>query len=159
MSTNFPTALDSFINPTATDKLNGSPNPALTHHSQHSNLNDSVSALEAKMGINFSNVSTSIDYALQILELTAMNHARGGYKETVYVSNVFPSVITWYTNSAKTISLLQKEYTYGPNDNVFVTQVVWKLYDGTASNIVKRTITDSITLSGSVEISRNRTIA
>lgn len=48
MST-FPTSLDSFVNPTTNDFLN-SPN----HVSQHSDINDAVEALEAKLGISAS---------------------------------------------------------------------------------------------------------
>lgn len=46
---NFPTSLDSFANPTTNDFLN-SPN----HVSQHSDINDAVEALEAKLGITAS---------------------------------------------------------------------------------------------------------
>jgi hypothetical protein len=46
---NFPTSLDSFVNPTTNDFLN-SPN----HVSQHSDINDAVEALEAKLGISSS---------------------------------------------------------------------------------------------------------
>lgn len=46
---NFPTSLDSFTNPTTNDFLN-SPN----HVSQHSDINDAVEALEAKLGITAS---------------------------------------------------------------------------------------------------------
>jgi len=45
----FPTSLDSFVNPTTNDFLN-SPN----HVSQHSDINDAVEALEAKLGISAS---------------------------------------------------------------------------------------------------------
>ncbi len=46
---NFPTSLDSFTNPTTNDFLN-SPN----HVDQHSQINDAVEALEAKLGITAS---------------------------------------------------------------------------------------------------------
>ena len=45
----FPTSLDSFLNPTTNDFLN-SPN----HVQQHSDVNDAVEALEAKLGISAS---------------------------------------------------------------------------------------------------------
>lgn len=159
MPTNFPTILDSYTNPVGTDKLNGTPNPAVLHHLQHSNHNDSISAIETKLGINFSSVPSTVDFALQIIESTWMNHPLGGYKETSYISNVFPDTITWYTDSSKTVTLLEKRFTYGPANKKFVTQVEWKLYDGTISNILKRTITDLITRSGCKEINRTRTIA
>jgi hypothetical protein len=63
MSTNFPTALDTLTNPTLTDYLN-SP----SHAGQHANANDSIEALEAKVGINSSAVTTSHDYKIAALE-------------------------------------------------------------------------------------------
>jgi hypothetical protein len=57
MATNFPTSLDSLTNPTASDPLN---NPS--HSDQHANVNDAVEALEAKVGVNGSAVTTSLDY-------------------------------------------------------------------------------------------------
>lgn len=159
MTTLFPNNLDTFVNPTSADKLNGDLNPAVIHHIQHTDKNDAISAIETKLGINFSSVTSTVDFALQILEMTWMNHPLGGYKETTYVSNVFPDTIIWYTDSGKTIKLVEKDFTYGPGSKKFVTQVIWKLYDGTISNLLKRTITDNITLSGNKEISRIRTIS
>lgn len=60
MSTNFPTSLDSFTNPTATQKLN---NPS--HSSQHTNENDAITAIETKVGVDSSAVATTIDYLLK----------------------------------------------------------------------------------------------
>ena len=59
MASSFPTSLDSFTDPSASDKLN-SPSHAL----QHSNKNDAVEKLEAKVGIDSSAVTTSHDYKL-----------------------------------------------------------------------------------------------
>ncbi len=56
---NFPTSLDSLTNPTSSDTLN-SPD----HAAQHSNANDAVEALEAKVGADSSAVTTSHDYKL-----------------------------------------------------------------------------------------------
>lgn len=61
MATNFPTSLDNFTNPTSTDTMDSVTVP---HATQHSNINDAVEALEAKVGINSSAVVTSIDYKL-----------------------------------------------------------------------------------------------
>lgn len=55
----FPTSLDGFLNPAATDKLNS---PA--HHLQHDDENDAILALEAKVGVNASAVTSSHDYKL-----------------------------------------------------------------------------------------------
>ena len=56
MPTNFPTSLDTLTNPTSTDAMNSATVP---HASQHANLNDAVEALEAKVGVNGSAVTSS----------------------------------------------------------------------------------------------------
>ena len=60
MSTNFSTSLDSFINPGPTDAMNAS--PALNHDVQHDNINDSMVAVQTKIGIDGSADTTSLDY-------------------------------------------------------------------------------------------------
>lgn len=60
---NYPTSLDTLSNPVGTDKVNNA-NAALVHSTQHSNANDAIEALEAKVGINGSAVTTSHDYKL-----------------------------------------------------------------------------------------------
>lgn len=64
MSTAFPSALDNFTNPTASDYLDTVP-----HTAQHANINDAVEALEAKVGITNSAVTSSLDYKVSTLEL------------------------------------------------------------------------------------------
>jgi len=66
MSTNFPTSLDTLTNPTATDSV-----ATVSHASQHANANDALEALEAKVGINNSAVTTSHDYKLSAVTTTA----------------------------------------------------------------------------------------
>lgn len=60
MATNYPTSIDSFTDPTSTQTLN---NPS--HSGQHTNANDAIAALEAKVGINSSAVTTTLDYLLK----------------------------------------------------------------------------------------------
>jgi hypothetical protein len=59
MATNFPTSLDALTNPTSSDSLS-SP----SHSAQHANVNDAVEALQAKVGVNGSAVTSSHDYKL-----------------------------------------------------------------------------------------------
>lgn len=56
---NFPSSLDSLSNPTWTDKQD-----IIPHSSQHSNANDAIEALEAKVGINGSTDPSSLDYKI-----------------------------------------------------------------------------------------------
>lgn len=60
MSITFPTTLDTLTNPTGTDAVT-SPD----HAGQHSDVNDAVEALEAKVGIDSSAVVTSLDYLVK----------------------------------------------------------------------------------------------
>lgn len=66
MPTNFPTSLDTFTNPAGTDDVS-----AVLHSEQHSNHNDAIEALEAKVGVNSSAVPTSLDYRVAALEAGA----------------------------------------------------------------------------------------
>jgi len=62
MATNFPTSLDALTNPVAGDSLS-SP----SHAGQHADANDAIEALQAKVGVDGSAVTTSIDYKLRNL--------------------------------------------------------------------------------------------
>jgi hypothetical protein len=59
VATGFPTSLDALTNPVSTDVLT-SPD----HAEQHANANDAIEALQAKVGINSSAVTTSLDYKI-----------------------------------------------------------------------------------------------
>ena len=65
MSTNFPSALDTFTNPNGSDSLNAA---AVPHAEQHANANDAIEALQAKVGVNGSAVATSLDYRISAAE-------------------------------------------------------------------------------------------
>lgn len=62
MAITFPTTLDTLTDPTASDKLNSVTVP---HATQHADLNNIVEALEAKVGIDDSAVTTSLDYIVK----------------------------------------------------------------------------------------------
>jgi hypothetical protein len=63
MATNFPGNLDSLLNPQPTDSV-----ALVSHAAQHANANDAIEALEAKVGVNNSAVTTSLDYRVKTLE-------------------------------------------------------------------------------------------
>jgi len=60
MTTSFPASLDTLTNPTSGDSLN-SP----SHSGQHADANDAIEALQAKVGVDSSAVTTSLDYKLR----------------------------------------------------------------------------------------------
>lgn len=74
MSINFPTSLDTLANPTAGELLENAV-AGLDHDTQHSNANDAIEALEAKVGVTSSAVTTSHDYKLS--EVTSTDKAVG----------------------------------------------------------------------------------
>ena len=61
MASSFPTSLDTFTNPTSADALDS---VSVPHATQHSDLNDAVEALEAKVGADSSAVTSSHDYKI-----------------------------------------------------------------------------------------------
>ena len=63
MATNFPTSLDNLTNPASTNELD-----APSHSQQHADANDAIEALEAKVGVNNSANTTSLDYRVRQLE-------------------------------------------------------------------------------------------
>ena len=68
MSTNFPTSLDALTNPSGTDSMS-SP----SHSGQHTDANDAIEALQAKVGADSSAVATSHDYKIDALETDVTN--------------------------------------------------------------------------------------
>ena len=65
MATSFPTGLDALTNPTGASSLT-SPD----HAGQHADANDAIEALEAKVGVNGSAVTTSLDYRVRNIDAT-----------------------------------------------------------------------------------------
>lgn len=60
MTTSFPGALDGFTNPVGSDSESTIP-----HHIQHTNANDAIAALEQKVGVNNSSVTSTLDYLVK----------------------------------------------------------------------------------------------
>lgn len=92
MATNFPASLDSLTNPAAGDSLS-SP----SHSAQHANVNDAVEALQAKVGVDGSAVTSSLDYkvANQGLTLVKSQTISSG-AASVTVTDAFSSTFLDY---------------------------------------------------------------
>jgi hypothetical protein len=89
MATNFPGSLDSFTNPSASDAMDSVTVP---HATQHANLNDAVEALQSKVGVDGSAVTTSLDYKVANQGLTFIKSVTvGSGVSSVTVSNAFDS--------------------------------------------------------------------
>ena len=89
MTTNFPGSLDSFTNPSATDAMDSVTVP---HATQHADLNDAVEALQAKVGVDGSAVTTSLDYKVAQQGLTFVKSVTiGSGVSSVTVTDAFDS--------------------------------------------------------------------
>lgn len=60
MTTNFPSSIDAFTNPTSADTLDNPP-----HDQQHADINDAMEAVQTKIGVDNSAVTTSLDYLVR----------------------------------------------------------------------------------------------
>lgn len=66
MATSFPSGLDAFTNPSSADTLDNPP-----HDQQHADVNDAVEALQAKVGVDGSADTSSLDYKVTYPSLPA----------------------------------------------------------------------------------------
>jgi len=80
MSTSYPGALDSFVNPTATDTLDSATVP---HATQHGDANDAIEAIQVTLGINPQGSSASVVARLTALDSTVAGKA--ATNQTMYV--------------------------------------------------------------------------
>lgn len=93
MTTNFPTSLDAFTNPSATDAMDSATVP---HATQHANLNDAVEALQAKVGVDGSAVTTSLDYKVAQQGLVLLSETSLTTGSAYTINNVFSSTYRDY---------------------------------------------------------------
>jgi hypothetical protein len=69
MTTSYPTGLDSFTNPTATDELDDSVG-GRTHSAMHGDANDAIEAIEGELGLSPSGGSATVVARLDALDST-----------------------------------------------------------------------------------------
>jgi hypothetical protein len=102
MATNFPNSLDNLTNPASTDPID---NPS--HSQQHTNANDAIEALEAKVGVNGSANTTSLDYRVSQLEVnpTYTNEMAQDAVATAFAGGDQSSVTVNYDDLNNTFSL------------------------------------------------------
>lgn len=147
MATNFPGSLDTFVNPTGSDSLSAGPQGGVSHATMHSNIHDTLAALEAKVGVNSSAVTSSLDYRVTQAEKNAPVGTM-----SMYAGSAAPA--GWLLCQGQTVSFAD----YPLLAAVFgVTGGTWTLPDlrqrvplGSGTGYVLRTdggaTTDSVTL-------------
>lgn len=80
--------------------------------------------------------------------------ASGAFKECT--GGVFPTNVIWYESAAKTEKIVEK--TIVRNENQTPATITWQAYDTDGTTILA-TVTDTITYSGVIELSRTRTVS
>jgi len=96
LATSFPTGLDALTNPTSGNTL-ASPD----HAGQHADANDAIEALEAKVGVNGSAVTSSLDY--KITNINASN-LTSGTVPTARVAGSYTNITSVGTLSSLNVS-------------------------------------------------------
>jgi hypothetical protein len=97
MATNFPSSLDNFTNPTSGDTL-ASPD----HAGQHADANDAIEVLQAKVGVDGSAVTTSLDY--KVTSLSGKVSSQSGTTYTLDITD-FGALVQFTSNSAVTVTV------------------------------------------------------
>jgi len=143
MAISFPTSLDTLTNPSSTDTLD-SP----SHSDQHSDLNDTVEALEAKVGADSSAVTSSHDYKINTLETAQPTGDIVGTSDTQTLTN--KSLTTPTINQINSSDHL----ILNPGSNKLVKTEVLRQNDTTNSYIG-----DSVILTGWGQIYGNNSQA
>jgi hypothetical protein len=106
MATTFPTTLDQLINPSGTDSVQ-----LVSHAAQHSNANDAIEALEAKLGVNNSTDATTIDY--KVRDLISKIYTNEMAQDTIaaaLAAGTHGNITVAYNDAANSLSLTA---TYG----------------------------------------------
>jgi len=133
VATNFPSSLDTLSNPESTDSLQG-------HAQQHTNENDAIEALQAKVGVNNSAVSTSLDYRVAQLE------AGGNVGTELGLTGNNDLIITGIENKTTIDTFLKSLYrtvNYAlqiSRGSEFYSSTILVLNDGTDINISESNI-------------------
>jgi hypothetical protein len=118
MATNFPTNLDALTNPTGSSSLT-SPD----HAGQHTDANDAIEALQAKVGVNGSAVTSSLDYKITNGITSGLNVSSGDLYVDVVNARVGVNTINPQATldiQASTLAPAVRITNDGTNDSLLV---------------------------------------
>jgi hypothetical protein len=104
MATSYPSSLDNFINPTATDSLSSGVVP---HAEQHANLNDALEAVQTVLGI------LPAGSFLTIKDRIAASEALNGLTDVTITSVATGNVLRY--NGSKWVNYAEANLTDGGN--------------------------------------------
>ena len=132
MATNFPTSLDSLTNPTTSDTL-----ATVSHSGQHADANDAIEALQAKVGVDGSAVTTSLDYKtkVQCAFLAYVSSNVSVASTTPFNAEVYDVGSDFNTTT----------YTFtAPVDGLYTFSVRWNAYNGAVNDVMLVVATGTI---------------
>jgi len=124
VATNFPSSLDSLTNPASGDSLS-SP----SHSVQHADANDAIEALQAKVGVDGSAVTTSLDYKVTNGVLSGLNVDSGvlyvdAANNRVGINNQSPAYALDVTGVANATAFIQNAADYLSPYNGFRNAII-----------------------------------
>lgn len=136
MSTNFPSSLDDLNNPNSTDSMEG-------HAALHSNVNDAIEAIQAKVGIDGSEDSDSLDYKVSVLQDTveSLGNSTDSIVELLGIEGNNDLIVTGIENKTAIDSFSINAWRTAEykiqisRGNLFYTSKISLLFDGTNVNI------------------------
>jgi len=121
MATNYPSSLDSFVNPTASDSLGSATVP---HASEHANANDAIVAIETALGTSPAGTNTStvanritrLENRLNLNTAVVETYPRQFQNGTIALSNGLTKVTLFTVAETTTITQLATSVTTGATD-------------------------------------------
>jgi len=113
MATNFPASLDTLTNPSASDTLDSPP-----HDEQHADANDAIEALQAKVGVDGSAVTTSLDYKVANLESRPVETKTASY--VLVAADVNKRIVM---NSASATTITVNTGIFSAGDTVWIHNI------------------------------------
>jgi hypothetical protein len=126
MAINYPTSLDSFTNPTATDLLT-SP----SHAQQHSDINDAMEAVQTKLAIGNTVIGTYTAYTPNFADFTLGNGTvTAKYCQVNDFVHVIGSIVLGSTSSVTGNLGIGMNFAA---DAIYYTPSVWTMQMGTAT--------------------------
>lgn len=124
MATNYPTALDTFTNPSSGDTLD-SP----SHAAQHANINDAMVAVQTRLGTGSDPIGTWTAFTPSWTNLTVGNATQNW--KYCYINNVL--VITGYIQLGSTSSMGTNPYFPFPTGSAGTTAYGTAVYSDAGS--------------------------
>ena len=137
MATTFPTTLDQLLNPAATDSVE-----LVSHSAQHSNANDAIEALEAKLGVDNSTNTATIDY--KVRDLISKIYTNEMAQDTIaaaLAAGTHGNITVAYDDVANSLSLTA---TY--DDEEVMDAIATSLTAGTGITKTYNDVANTITL-------------